>query len=37
MPIVWDNDDIWIAKNEIFYRTANASQLRGSRTFLKNH
>ena len=37
MPIVCDSDDIWIAKNEIFYTTANASQLRGSRTFLKNH
>ena len=37
MPIVWDNDDIWIAKNEIFYRTANASQLRGSRKKKKNH
>ena len=36
MPIVWDNDDIQIAENEIFYTTANASQLRWSRTFLKN-
>ena len=36
MPIVWGNDDIWLATNEIFYKTANASQLRGSRTFLKN-
>ena len=33
MPIVWDNDDIWVAKNEIFYTTANSSQMRG-RTFL---
>ena len=33
MPIVWDNDDIWVTKNEIFYTTANASQMRG-RTFL---
>ena len=33
MPTVWDNDDIWIAKNETFYITANASEMRG-RTFL---
>ena len=33
MPIVWGNDDIWVAKNEIFYTTVNASQMRG-RTFL---
>ena len=33
MPIVWDNNDIWVAKNEIFYTTANSSQMRG-RTFL---
>ena len=33
MPIVWDNDDIWVAKNEIFYTTANSSQMIG-RTFL---
>ena len=33
MPIVWDNDDIWVAKSEILYTVANASQLRG-RTFL---
>ena len=33
MPIVWDNDDISVAKNEIFYTTANSSQIRG-RTFL---
>ena len=33
MPIVWDNDDIWVAKNEIFYTTANSSQMR-RRTFL---
>ena len=37
MPIVWDKYDIWIAKNEIFYTTANASQWTRSRTFLKNH
>ena len=29
MPIVWDNDNIWIAKTEIFYTTANAAQMRG--------
>ena len=23
IPIVWDNDDIWVTKNEIFYTTAN--------------
>ena len=33
MPIVWDNDDIWVAENEIFYTAANSSQMRG-RTFL---
>ena len=33
MPIVWDNDDIWVTKNEIFYTAANSSQMRG-RTFL---
>ena len=33
MPKVWDNDDIWVAKNEIFYTAANSSQMRG-RTFL---
>ena len=33
MPKVWDNDDIWVAKNEIFYTAANSLQMRG-RTFL---
>ena len=33
IKIVWDNDDIWVAKKEMFYTTANASQMRG-RTFL---
>ena len=33
MPIIFDRNDIWIAPNEIFYRTANAAQLRG-KTFL---
>ena len=35
MPLIWDNDDIWIAKNEIFYTTANAAQMR-QKPFLKN-
>ena len=35
MPLVWDNDDIWIAKNGIFYTRANAAQMR-EKTFLKN-
>ena len=34
MPLIWDNDDIWIDKNEIFYTTANAAQMRG-KIFLK--
>ena len=29
MSIVWDNDDIWVVKNEIFYTAANSSQMRG--------
>ena len=33
MPIVWVNDNIWVAKNEIFYATTNFSQMSG-RTFL---
>ena len=33
MPIVWDNDDIWVTKNEMFYTAANSSQMR-RRTFL---
>ena len=35
MPLIWDNDDIWIAKNEIFYTTANAAEMR-EKFFLKN-
>ena len=27
MPVVWANDNIWVAKNEIFYTTANCSQM----------
>ena len=33
MPIIFDFNGIWIAPNEIFYRTANAAQMRG-KTFL---
>ena len=33
MPKVWDNDDLWVAKNEIFYTAPNSSQTSG-RTFL---
>ena len=33
MAIVWGNDDISVAKNEIFFTTANSSQIRG-RTLL---
>ena len=35
MPLIWGNDDIWIAKNEIFYTTANAAEMR-EKIFLKN-
>ena len=35
MLLISDNDDIWIAKNEIFYATANAAQMR-EKNFLKN-
>ena len=34
MPLIWDNDDIWIDKNEIFYTTANAAQMK-EKIFLK--
>ena len=33
MPIIFDENDIWIAPNKIFYATANAVQMRG-KTFL---
>ena len=33
MPIIFDVNDIWIARNKIFYTTANAVQMRG-KTFL---
>ena len=33
VSIVWAIDDIWVDKNEIFYTTANSSQMRG-RIFL---
>ena len=32
MPLIWENDNMWIAKDEIFYTTA---QMR-KKTFLKN-
>ena len=35
MLLISDNDDIWIAKNEIFYATANAAQMR-EKNVLKN-
>ena len=35
MPLIWENDNMWIAKNEIFYTQANAAQMR-KKTFLKN-
>ena len=35
MPLIWDNDNMWIAKNEIFYTTANPAQIR-KKIFLKN-
>ena len=33
MPIIFDRNDIWVAPNEIFYKTADAARMRG-RTFL---
>ena len=33
IPIIYDRNDIWVTPNEIFYTTANATQIRG-RTFL---
>ena len=33
MPIIFCINDIWIALNEIFYRTENAAEMRGE-TFL---
>ena len=35
MPLIWDNDEIWIPKIEIFYTSANAAQTR-EKSFLKN-
>ena len=35
MSLIWDIDNMWIAKSEIFYTTANAAQIR-KKTFLKN-
>ena len=28
MSLIWENDNMWIVKNEIFYTTANAAQTR---------
>ena len=36
MPITFDRNDIWVAPNEIFYKTANAAQLRGKTFLTKN-
>ena len=35
MSLIWDIDNMWIAKSERFYTTANAAQIR-KKTFLKN-
>ena len=35
MSLIWENDNILITKNEIFYTTANAAQMRKT-SFLKN-
>ena len=36
MSIIFGRNNIWIAPNEILYRTVNAAQIRG-RTFLTQH
>ena len=36
MPIIFDRNDIWVARNEIFYTAANAAQLRGKTFFTQN-
>ena len=36
MSLIWENDNMWITKNEIFYTTANAAQIR-KKSFLKNN
>ena len=36
MSLIWENDNMWITKNEIFYTTANAAQIR-KKYFLKNN
>ena len=36
MPIIFDRNEIWVARNEIFYTTANAVQLRGKTCFTQN-
>ena len=35
MPLIWENDNMWTAKNEIFYTTTDATEMR-KKTFLKN-
>ena len=35
IPLIWENNNMWIAKNEIFYTTANAARMR-KKVFLKN-
>ena len=35
IPLIWEKNNMWIAKNEIFYTTTNAAQMR-KKTFLKN-
>ena len=35
MPLIFNENDIWIAPNEIFYTTANAAQMRGAGTFFQ--
>ena len=36
MPLIFQNNNIWIAPNEIFYMAANLAQMRG-RTFLSQN
>ena len=36
MPLIFQNNNIWIAPNEIFYTAANLAQMRG-RTFLSQN
>ena len=36
MPVIFDETDIWVAPNEIFYATANAAQMRGKPFLTQN-